>query len=203
MSEYGTMESPLEDCKPMTLAKAMLADRFQTEDGLRTLHEYRQLFWAWEGGRWEVERNRWLEDEVIRWLDGKWYVRVKKAMGGANAQEEEEVTEVPVRVGLATEVVRLMQTQIWLKRLERTPVWVSVDEPCPVTIGSTVAFKDVLVDCKAGTVVERDERWFDNALNVAFRSLRRRGTPYTPAVFSRSTCAGSSSRAKPPRFSFS
>ena len=155
----GSYDQPLDSKEPMEIALGFLTSKYY-KDGVRTLHEYRQMFWLWEDGMWKVKPSRWLEDRFILWSKALWWSYLEYD------PDEEQMVEIkkkiPARVALTHEVVRFLQALIILEDLKRTPAWMGEGE-CPVEIGPTIGFKDKLVDCRNGIVADRDARWFDNA----------------------------------------
>jgi len=147
----GTQENPVMSPEPMKVARALMSDRFSTENKAVGLYEYQGDYYEWYGGRWNLRDQRWLEHACWRWLEDCYC----STPGDADVTRRFAPNIMKVQG-----VMRALEATIHLPQAN-LPIWVGhkkKDKPPP---GRMIAFYNVLINAATGEEMPRDESWFD------------------------------------------
>ena len=148
--QLATQERPMESAEPMKVAGHLLRNAFSAPGGRQGLWSHRESFYQWYGQRWQARDQLWLEDMCWSYLEDAYYR--DRAQNGEIISRRFHPNKSKIE-----NVVRALEARIRLPH-NKVPVWLGPGER---QVDTTVAFEDVIVDCKTMKVAPRDECWFD------------------------------------------
>jgi putative DNA primase/helicase len=102
--------------KPMSVARAFLADRHTDNDGINLIRHYRGDWHVYSGTCWPEDEDRSVRADVWRWLEGALYLKTN-----ANGTEVELAFD-PTRNKIAN-VVEALQALTHLAAAQAAPTW--------------------------------------------------------------------------------
>jgi putative DNA primase/helicase len=149
MNTIGTESRPLESSEPMSVARDLLRDVFQTPGGIRGLWFWKGMFYEWYGSRWSARDAEELLSRCLLELEGVYVL-----------DRDETVVRYKPTVQKVKDVVRCLQALVTLGS-EKIPVWLGTPTPHWSDARYVVGFEDRIVHARDGHEAKRDANWFD------------------------------------------